>query len=106
MLSVSGARGIVGKTMTPVIAATFAGAFGSHIRSLTGGRKPRLVVARDGRFGGEALARAVQGALAATGCDVVVDGDVPTSRGPDADEATALEWLDPGGLRFAEVPDQ
>jgi phosphomannomutase len=71
MLSVSGARGIVGKTMTPVIAATFAGAFGSHIRSLTGGRKPRLVVARDGRFGGEALARAVQGALAATGCDVV-----------------------------------
>ena len=71
MLSVSGARGIVGRTMTPVVAATFAGAFGSHIRGLTGGRRPRLLVARDGRFGGEALASAVRGALAATGCDVV-----------------------------------
>jgi len=71
MLSVSGARGIVGRTMTPVVAATFAGAFGSHIRALAGGRRPRLVVARDGRFGGESLARAVQGALASVGCDVV-----------------------------------
>ena len=71
MLSVSGARGIVGRTMTPVVAATFAGAFGSHIRTLVAGRRPRLVVARDGRFGGEALARAVQGALASVGCDVV-----------------------------------
>ncbi|MFM2164538.1 MAG: Phosphoglucosamine mutase [Planctomycetota bacterium] len=71
MLSVSGARGIVGRTMTPVVAATFAGAFGSHIRTIVPGRRPRLVVARDGRFGGEALARAVQGALASVGCDVV-----------------------------------
>lgn len=71
MLSVSGARGIVGITMTPVVAATFAGAFGSHIRTLVQGRRPKLVVARDGRFGGEALARAVQGALASVGCDVV-----------------------------------
>ena len=62
MLSVSGARGIVGRTMTPVVAATFAGAFGSHIRTLVRGRRPRLVVARDGRYGGESLARAVQGA--------------------------------------------
>jgi phosphomannomutase len=71
MLSVSGARGIVGKTMTPVVAATFAAAFGSHIRTLVLSRRPRLVVARDGRFGGESLARAVQGALASVGCDVV-----------------------------------
>ena len=57
--------------MTPVVAATFAGAFGSHIRTLVAGRRPRLVVARDGRFGGESLARAVQGSLAATGADVI-----------------------------------
>ena len=44
--------------------------------------------------------------LEATGCEVVVEGDVPVSRGPDAAEAEALERLDPGGLRFAEVPDQ
>jgi phosphomannomutase len=71
MLSVSGARGIVGRTMTPVVAATFAGAFGSHVRTSTGTRRPTLVVARDGRAGGEALLRAVEGALLATGCDVV-----------------------------------
>ena len=71
MLSVSGARGIVGQTMTPVFAATFAGAFGSHIQAGITGRRARLVVARDGRIGGDALARAVQGALAATGCDVI-----------------------------------
>lgn len=71
MLSVSGARGIVGRTMTPVVAATFAGAFGSHICTVVRGRRPRLIVARDGRYGGEALARAVQGALASVGCDVI-----------------------------------
>jgi phosphomannomutase len=72
MLSVSGARGIVGRTMTPVVAATFAGAFGSHVKALAGpARRPKLVVARDGRFGGEALSQAVRGALVATGCDVI-----------------------------------
>ncbi len=70
MLSVSGARGIVGRTMTPIMAAEFAAAFGSHIRSTIHGR-PKLVVGRDGRVGGESLALAVRGSLAATGCDVV-----------------------------------
>ncbi|MDZ4754609.1 MAG: phosphoglucosamine mutase [Phycisphaerae bacterium] len=70
MLSVSGARGIVGRTMTPVVAAEFAAAFGSHVRSTTTGRA-MLVVGRDGRIGGESLALAVRGALAATGCDVI-----------------------------------
>jgi hypothetical protein len=40
-----------------------------------------------------------------TGCDVVVPDEVPESRGPDAAEVTELERLDPGGLRFAEVPE-
>ena len=71
MLSVSGARGTGGRTMTPVVAATFAGAFGSHVRTTSAGRRPKLVVARDGRAGGEAILRAVEGALLATGCDVV-----------------------------------
>jgi phosphomannomutase len=77
MLSVSGARGIVGRTMTPVVAAEFAAAFGSHLRGLGSGR-PLLVVGRDGRAGGESLALAVRGALAATGCDVVDLGVVMT----------------------------
>lgn len=70
MLSVSGARGIVGKTMTPTVAAEFAAAFGSWIRSRVAGR-PRLCVGRDGRAGGEALAAAARGGLAGVGCDVV-----------------------------------
>lgn len=83
MLSVSGARGIVGVTMTPVVAAEFAAAFGSHLRStyqsthqsthqsILGAKRPKLVVGRDGRAGGECLALAVRGALASTGCDVI-----------------------------------
>jgi phosphomannomutase len=70
MLSVSGARGIVGQTMTPTVAAEFAAAFGSWIRSRVAGR-PRLCVGRDGRAGGEALAAAARGSLAGVGCDVV-----------------------------------
>ncbi|MBU6216793.1 MAG: CoA-transferase [Acidobacteria bacterium] len=41
----------------------------------------------------------------ATGCEVVVPDEVPESRGPDAVEAAELDRLDPGGLRFTEVPD-
>ncbi|MFO0827075.1 MAG: phosphoglucosamine mutase [Phycisphaerales bacterium] len=71
MLSVSGARGIVGATMTPAVAAEFAAAFGSRVAEGVAGRRPRLVVGRDGRIGGEALARAVHGGLASVGCEVV-----------------------------------
>ncbi|MDZ4830243.1 MAG: phosphoglucosamine mutase [Phycisphaerae bacterium] len=71
MLSVSGARGIVGKTMTPAVAAEFAAAFAALVAEGTKGRRPRLVVGRDGRQGGACLALAVQGGLAAVGCDVI-----------------------------------
>ncbi len=71
MLSVSGARGIVGATMTPVTAARFAAAFGSHVRAATPGRRPRLVIGRDGRIGGESLVLAAKAGLASVGCDVV-----------------------------------
>ena len=42
----------------------------------------------------------------ATGFDLVVPADVPESRGPEGIEVEELERLDPGGLRFAEVPDE
>ena len=42
----------------------------------------------------------------ATGFDLVVPDEVPATRGPTAEEATAIERLDPKGLRFAEVPAQ
>ena len=38
-----------------------------------------------------------------TGFPLVLDGDVPVSRGPSADESAALDRLDPAGLRHREV---
>ncbi|MDQ1704893.1 MAG: hypothetical protein QOF18_1259 [Frankiaceae bacterium] len=42
---------------------------------------------------------------AATGFELVVPDDVPTSRAPTADELALLERIDPDGARFQEVPD-
>ena len=71
MLSVSGARGIVGRTMTPDVAAAYGGAFGSFLKATTGKARPRVVVGRDGRISGPPLAAAAIGGLIATGCDVI-----------------------------------
>jgi len=43
--------------------------------------------------------------VSASGCEVAVLGDIPTTRGPDDGESDQLERLDPAGSRFAEVPD-
>jgi acyl CoA:acetate/3-ketoacid CoA transferase beta subunit len=43
--------------------------------------------------------------IAATGFELVVPSDVPTSRQPTAEEFAALERIDPAGERYAEVPD-
>ncbi|MFO0874025.1 MAG: hypothetical protein U0575_08655 [Phycisphaerales bacterium] len=45
MLSVSGLRGIVGQTMTPVVAAEFAAAFGSWLRAEV--QRPTVCLGRD-----------------------------------------------------------
>lgn len=71
MLSVSGARGIVGATMTPEVAAAYGGAFGSFLRATTGKPRPRVVVGLDGRISGPPLAAAAIGGLTAAGCDVI-----------------------------------
>jgi phosphomannomutase len=72
MLSVSGCRGIVGKTMSPEIAARFAmvvgGFFAAHAEP---GHPPLVVLGRDGRAGGDLLARTAAAGLAAAGCDVL-----------------------------------
>lgn len=78
MLSVSGARGIVGKTMTPSVAAEYAAAFGSLVTASTKRSSPVLCVGRDSRPSGQALAWAAIGGLAATGCRVIDLGVVTT----------------------------
>ena len=42
----------------------------------------------------------------ATGFELQVPEHVPTSRGPEGAEVEELERIDPGGLRFREVPDE
>jgi acyl CoA:acetate/3-ketoacid CoA transferase beta subunit len=42
--------------------------------------------------------------IAATGFELVVDGEVPTSREPTSDELAIIATLDPQGVRDREVP--
>ena len=74
MVGVSGVRGIVGKDLTEEIVARWAGAFGRWAQ----GRRALVVVGRDARESGLAFERAVTDGLAASGCDVVQLGLVPT----------------------------
>ncbi len=77
MLGISGCRGIVGESLTPVVVSQFAGAFGACLHAsdehgkASGKDRPVVVVGRDGRAGGEAIARAAMASLCSCGCDVV-----------------------------------
>jgi phosphomannomutase len=77
MLTVSGARGIVGKTMTPSVAARFAASFATLVTE-TRGADPLVVLGRDSRPSGAELAAAATSGLAAGGCRVVDLGVVAT----------------------------
>ena len=78
MLSISGARGIVGASITPETAARYAGAFGSMLRETITDRPPRLVVGFDGRRSGGALSSAAIAGLAGVGCEVTALGVTTT----------------------------
>jgi phosphomannomutase len=78
MVSVSGVRGKVGDAMDPVVATRFAAAYGSWLRTVVQGRRPRVILGRDSRTSGPLLARAVSAALEGVGCDVISLGLVPT----------------------------
>ena len=70
ILGVSGLRGIVGESLTPEVAVRYAGAFGRWIQDQFeswGG----VVVARDGRAGGDVIYHAVIAGLQGVGCDVL-----------------------------------
>ncbi|MEE2912638.1 MAG: phosphoglucosamine mutase [Planctomycetota bacterium] len=77
MLSVSGARGIVGTTMTPKIAYDFAVAFVSLLQEKLD-KTPSLCVAMDSRPSGPELQAAVTDAFLACGCNVTDLGVVAT----------------------------
>jgi phosphomannomutase/phosphoglucomutase len=71
LFGTNGVRGIVGSDMTPDLVLSIGLALGSL-------RKGKLVVGRDTRTSGPALASALKAGLLATGCDVTDCGILPT----------------------------
>jgi len=88
MLSVSGCRGVVGESLTPDVAACFAGAFGGWLMERSKGKSVTVVVGRDGRAGGEVLRLAALAGLAGAGCGVV---DLGVAMTPTVAVATDAE---------------
>lgn len=80
MLSVSGARGIVGKSMTPALVARFTANFGAWIRQQRKdtGRPPHVVLGRDSRPSGAMYEHAAASGLLAAGCKVTMLGVATT----------------------------
>ena len=65
MISVSGVRGIIGKTLTPELITRFAMAFGTYLHGGT------VLVGRDTRVSGDMVKHSVFAGLISTGCQVV-----------------------------------
>lgn len=100
MISVSGIRGIVGKSLTPENLTTFTMAFSAWVKQRKGSlhpgsqEKPRIVIGRDTRPTGSIISDLVSNTLALCGCDVI---DIGMASTPTVEIATAGEHAD-GGL--------
>jgi phosphomannomutase len=69
IISVSGLRGIIGETLTPLVAARYAAAFAAELPA------GKIIIGRDGRGSGPMIRDAIAAALTASGRDVI-DVDV------------------------------
>jgi phosphomannomutase len=78
MLSVSGMRGLVGRSLTPPIVASYAAAFGSWLIQSTGVTTPHVVLGRDSRPSGQMFEMAAASGLTAVGCRVTRLGVLST----------------------------
>jgi phosphomannomutase len=81
MLGVSGLRGLVGRSLTPIVAARYGAAVGGWFRSQRRGGDagpPHVVVGRDSRPSGQMLELATVAGLVAVGCRVTRLGIVTT----------------------------
>jgi phosphomannomutase len=100
MISVSGIRGVVGKSLTPENLTAFTMAFAAWTtrrkreRSGNSSEKPKIVIGRDTRPTGRMITELVASTLALCGCDVV---DLGMTTTPTVEIATAGEQAD-GGL--------
>lgn len=69
IVSASGIRGVVGRSLDPTVAARYGGAFGCRVAEDAPG-EARVLLARDSRVSGPLLADAVASGLRAAGCSV------------------------------------
>jgi phosphomannomutase len=78
MLSVSGLRGWIGRSLTPPVAGRFAAAFADWLKAERSTASPHVLLGRDSRPSGPMLEHAVVAALAAAGCRVTKLGIIST----------------------------
>ena len=78
MLSVSGMRGLVGRSITPTVVASYAAAFGGWLRQSTNKDAPHVVLGRDSRPSGQMFEMAAASGLIASGCRVTRVGVLST----------------------------
>ncbi len=78
MLSVSGMRGLVGRSITPTVVASYAAAFGGWLRDSTKKDAPHVVIGRDSRPSGQMFEMAAVAGLIASGCRVTRVGVLST----------------------------
>ena len=72
-ITIGGARGIVGESLTPDLLVNYSHAFGTYV---SGGK---VLISRDTRPSGEMVRRCVLAGLQAAGCEVVDLGICPTA---------------------------
>lgn len=78
MLSVSGMRGLVGRSITPTVVANYAATFGGWLRQSTKKDAPHVVLGRDSRPSGLMFEMAAASGLIASGCRVTRVGVLST----------------------------
>ncbi len=100
MISVSGIRGIVGESLTPDVLAKFTQAFATWIRrehnperNTAENFRPSIVIGRDTRPTGTAIADLVSSVLVLSGCRVI---DLGIATTPTVEIATTGEQADGG----------
>ena len=115
-ISISGVRGVVGDSLTPVLLTRFAQAFGTYIGSGT------VVVGRDTRTSGEMVRQAVLAGLLSSGCRVIdldicpvptvqlavrhrrAHGGIAITASHNPAEWNALKFIGPDGLFLGSGP--
>jgi len=70
-ISISGVRGVIGESLSPLLLTRFAQAFGTYIGKRT------IVIGRDPRTSGEMVKQAVIAGLLSTGCRIIDIGMCP-----------------------------